>query len=52
MIDITNINCISIFYFSISRLITYDRRGDGDRLVRGETGDRRRVRPLSRSLEY
>ncbi len=31
---------------------TYYRRGDGERLVRGEAGDRRRARPLSRSLEY
>lgn len=50
MIDTTNPNCISI---SLEiEITTYYRRGDGDRLVRGEPGDRRRVRPLSRSLEY
>ncbi|CAF4878202.1 unnamed protein product, partial [Rotaria magnacalcarata] len=36
---------------SIKKLAHY-RFGDGDRLFRGEVGDRRRVRPLSRSLEY
>jgi hypothetical protein len=35
-----------------NKTITYYRLGDGDRLFRGETGDRRRDRPLSRSLEY
>jgi hypothetical protein len=57
MLDITNVNHGQItsqflYFFFTSKIITYYRRGDGDRLVRGETGDRRRERPLSRSLEY